>query len=118
MHSALSVGQTDDFVHLNLRAHTAQPCPTLTDVRGCNILREYLAVGRPSQRCAPALPPLSWALGVSPSRQYLRLVILLENRVPGLEIACIRPHDWTRTNGFRRHGETVANRCRANSNTH
>src|SRR5437773_1485113 len=45
MHFALSVGQTDDFVHFNLRAHSAQPCPALTDVQGCNILREYLAVG-------------------------------------------------------------------------
>ena len=45
MHFALSVGQTDDFVQFNLRAHSAQPCPALTDVQGCNILREYLAVG-------------------------------------------------------------------------
>src|SRR6266700_2291573 len=45
MHFALSVGQTDDFVHFNLRADSAQPCPALTDVQGCNILREYLAVG-------------------------------------------------------------------------
>src|SRR5439155_15546973 len=45
MHFALSVGQTDDFVQFNLRAHSAQPCPALTDVQGCNVLREYLAVG-------------------------------------------------------------------------
>src|SRR5881394_2479652 len=116
MHFALSIGHPDDLVLFNLSAYSTQPCTTLTDVQGGNILREYLAVGigpKDAHRHFHYFPGLS----ALPHLDVLWAGYPTGEPGNGARNRSTRPHDWLRINGFRPHGETVANRCRANSNT-